>query len=119
MHTNAAGNGENPATTSRLRVWMDVMRHLEPVMGDHERLFDAWEAGGVAGLVIGPMVFEDRTFTFEPNPEVYGRFGLEPPRAPESDSLWWKSPAATPGLPSSVEGRPPLLGKTPQAAQQP
>ena len=61
---------------------MDVMRHLEPVMIDHERLFEAWEAGGVTGLVIGPMAFEDKTFAFDPNPDVYRRFGLDPPRAP-------------------------------------
>ena len=64
-----------------MRLWMDVMRHLEPVMDDHERLFDAWEAGGVDGMVIGPMAFADKTFTFDPDPDVYARFGLEPPRA--------------------------------------
>ena len=69
-------------------------------------------------MVIGPMAFEDRTFTFDPNPEVYRRFGLEPPRAAESNSLWWKSPEATPGLPDSVEGRRALLCKTLQAAKR-
>src|SRR5690348_6428848 len=104
--------------SSELRVWMDVMRHLEPVMVDHERLFDAWEEGGVAGLVIGPMAFEDKTFTFDPNPEVYRRFRLDPPRTPQSDSLWWKSPGATPGLPATVEGRRALLCETLQAAKE-
>src|SRR5207244_7414905 len=117
LESNAADDGEKKAMSSALRVWMDVMRHLEPVMVDHARLFDAWEAGGVTGLVIGPMAFEDKTFTFDPNPEVYGRFGLEPPRAQESDSLWWKSPSATPGLPDTVEGRRALLCKTLQAAK--
>ncbi len=79
----------------RLRVWMDVMRHLEPVMASYRRLFDAWEAGGVDGLVIGPMVFEDKTYTFDPNPEVYRRFGLEPPSGNEAASLWWKRPDET------------------------
>jgi hypothetical protein len=77
------------AAATGMRMWMDVMRHLEPVMNDHERLFDAWEAGGVDGLVIGPMVFEDEPFdwqgkrqmayTWDPNVEVYQRFGLQPP----------------------------------------
>ena len=61
-------------------------------MADHERLFDAWGAGGVDGIVIGPMAFEDKTFTFDPNPEVYRRFGVEPPPATTQDSLWWKRP---------------------------
>ena len=71
-----------------MRLWMDVMRHLEPVMDDHERLFDAWEAGGVDGMVIGPLSFADKTYTFDPDPEVYARFGLQPPR-PDGSSLWW------------------------------
>jgi hypothetical protein len=65
-----------------MNFWMDVMRHLEPVMDDHERLFDAWAAGGVDGLVVGPMVFEGGTPTFDPNPTVYAAFGVEPPAAP-------------------------------------
>ncbi|MGH2367916.1 MAG: hypothetical protein ACRDI2_06945, partial [Chloroflexota bacterium] len=78
-----------------MRLWMDVMRHLEPVMADHQRLFDAWEAGGVDGIVIGPMAFDDKSYTFDPNPEVYARFGLQPPATPNTSSLWWKAPAAS------------------------
>ena len=63
-----------------MRLWMDVMRHLEPVVEDHQRLFDAWEAGGVDGIVVGPLAFADKSYTFDPNPEVYARFGLQPPR---------------------------------------
>ena len=74
-----------------MKFWMDVMRHLEPVADDHERLFGAWAEGGVDGLVIGPMAFysEQPTAslwptvpTFDPNPAVYERFGVEPPAAP-------------------------------------
>jgi hypothetical protein len=75
---------------------MDVMRHLEPIMEDHERLFDAWEAGGVDGLVIGPMAFADKSFTFDPDPEVYARFDLAPPQ-PDGSSLWWRAPDAGEG----------------------
>jgi len=105
----------------QLRVWMDVMRHLEPVMADHERLFEAWSAGGVDGLVIGPMVFEDQSFTFDPNPAAYRRFGLEPPSAQDGISLRWKRPntagLAVEGLPDTVEGRRALLKKMLQAAK--
>ncbi|MGH7861196.1 MAG: hypothetical protein ACREOS_03050, partial [Candidatus Dormibacteraceae bacterium] len=67
---------------ARLNVWMDVMRHLEPVISDHERLFDAWSAGGVTGLVIGPMAFEGNVAAFDPDPGAYRRFGVGPPPAP-------------------------------------
>ncbi len=36
----------------RLTLWMDVMRNLEPVLDDHERLFGAWAASR-DGLVWG------------------------------------------------------------------
>ena len=74
-----------------MRLWMDVMRHLEPVVEDHQRLFDAWEAGGVDGIVVGPLAFADKSYTFDPNPEVYARFGLQPPQ-PDGTSLWWRTP---------------------------
>ena len=43
-----------------MKLWMDVMRDIEHVMDDSERIFDAWSAGGVDGLVIGPLFFNDR-----------------------------------------------------------
>jgi hypothetical protein len=103
-----------------MRLWMDVMRHLEPVMDDHERLFDAWEAGGVDGMVIGPLSFADKTFTFDPDPEVYARFGLEPPR-PDGSSLWWPAfGAAAAGAPEAervVRERRDRLTRTLEAAK--
>ncbi|MBI3974255.1 MAG: hypothetical protein HY332_23500 [Chloroflexi bacterium] len=106
-------------TEQRLRLWMDVMRHLDPVMANHERWFDAWEAGGVDGLVIGPMTFEDKSFTFDPKPEVYRRFGTEPPPSANTGSLWWKPPAASPttGVPAGVDAKRALLSRTLQAAK--
>ncbi|HEX5415541.1 MAG TPA: hypothetical protein VFZ25_07735 [Chloroflexota bacterium] len=65
-----------------LKLWMDVMRRLEPVIADYARLFDAWEAGGVDGLALGPMVFEGNIPTFDPAPEIYRAFGIEPPPPP-------------------------------------
>lgn len=105
-----------------MRMWMDVMRHLEPVMNDHQRLFDAWEAGGVDGLVIGPMAFDDKSYTFDPNPEVYRRFGVEPPAGANGSSLWWQAPASgTPtgraGAPDTVAEKRALLEKTLSAAK--
>ena len=40
-----------------MNLWMDVMRDLEHLLDNYERLFDAWEAGGVTGLVVGSMNF--------------------------------------------------------------
>ena len=80
-----------------MQLWMDVMRDVEHLMNDHERIFDAWATGGVDGLVIGPLVFnaakllpgttsapaaEPPSMTFDPNPQVYRRLGVEPPPAP-------------------------------------
>ena len=81
-----------------MNLWMDVMRDLECVMNDHERLFDAWAKGGVDGLVIGPLMFNSTrllkgaeaapssgapTPTFDPDPAIYHRLGVEPPPSPE------------------------------------
>ena len=40
-----------------MKLWMDVMRDLEYVMNDHERIFAAWAEGGVVGVVFGPQEF--------------------------------------------------------------
>lgn len=81
-----------------MKFWMDVMRDVESILDDPERLFDAWAAGGVDGLVVGPLVFEADDLlpgvrraskakppcaTFDPDPAVYRRFGVEPPPAPD------------------------------------
>lgn len=68
-----------------MRFWMDVMRHLEPVIADYPRLFDAWEAGGVDGLVLGPLFFEGGVPAFSPNPGLYRVYGVEPPPAPAEE----------------------------------
>jgi len=65
-----------------LKLWIDIMRHIEPVINDYPRLFDAWEAGGVDGLVIGPMVFEGDVASFDPIPGIYHKFGIDPPLPP-------------------------------------
>jgi len=81
-----------------MKLWMDVMRDLESVMDDHERILDAWAEGGVDGVVFGPLVFgaaklaqkahsapsgEPVAVAYDPNPAVYERLGVDPPEAPE------------------------------------
>ena len=81
-----------------MKLWMDVMRDLESVMDDHERILDAWGEGGVDGVVFGPLVFgtaklykdaqgapsgEPVAEAYDPNPAVYRRLGVEAPAAPE------------------------------------
>ena len=73
-----------------MELWMRVGQPIETLISDPERIFDAWEKGGVRGLVIGRMAFKsnvegkhgEATPAFEPNPEVYHAFGVEPPAAP-------------------------------------
>ena len=36
-----------------MKLWMDIQRDLEGVMYDHERILDAWNAGGVDGVASG------------------------------------------------------------------
>ena len=93
-----------------MKLWMAVMRDLELVMNDCERILDAWAEGGVDGLGIGPLAFsvgtlgkgglpeDDQTdgmavaptsqegppiAVFDPNPSVYARFDVEPPPPPQ------------------------------------
>ena len=81
-----------------MKLWMDVMRDLESVMNDHERILDAWAEGGVDGVVFGPLVFGTARLSkdtvsaptgdivaeaYDPNPAVYARLGVEPPPPPE------------------------------------
>jgi len=77
----------------RLVPWMYMIYPLEQWLGDYERTLDAWEEGGVRGLVIGPLVFFkevprfDFTYarpgekfpTFAPDPAIYRKYGVDPP----------------------------------------
>jgi hypothetical protein len=80
-----------------MKMWMDVMRDIDHMMNNYELFFDAWEEGGVDGLVIGPLFFNSATLLsgakwapgtgnavapFDPNPAVYQRFGVEAPPVP-------------------------------------
>ena len=81
-----------------MKLWMDIQRDLEGVMYDHERILDSWREGGVDGVVFGPLVFGQQKLTqnaqalpaegpvaptYDPNPAVYARLGVEAPPMPE------------------------------------
>ena len=42
-----------------LKPWMRIGQPLENVLQDYERVLDAWDAGGIRGLVFGRLVFAD------------------------------------------------------------
>ena len=78
---------------SRLVAWMYMIYPLEQWLTDYERTLDAWESGGVRGIVIGPLRFWEGTpsfdftyrragatiQTFAPDAGVYRKFGVDPP----------------------------------------
>ena len=75
--------------------WMYMIYPLEQWLSDYPRTLDAWEEGGVRGLVVGPLTFYkvvprfdftyaragDRVGTFAPDPKVYAKYGLDAPAA--------------------------------------
>ncbi len=65
-----------------LNAWMRIGQPLEPVLDDAQRCLDAWEAGGVRGLVVGRLLFADASGqatipAFPSNPEAYRQRGME------------------------------------------
>src|SRR4051794_7343037 len=40
-----------------LELWMRLGQPIEPVLADTERVLDAWQSGGVRGLVVGRLAF--------------------------------------------------------------
>ena len=98
---------------AELEVWMRVGQPLEPLLADQERILDAWQSGGVRGLVVGRLAFltdypddlqppdargsaagathppswgggrAGTVWAFAPNHTVYRRWGVEPPPDPE------------------------------------
>jgi hypothetical protein len=65
-----------------MNLWMRFGQPMENVMNDYARIFDAWQEGGVTGIVVGRMYFDDASAAFDPNPETYHRFGVESPNPP-------------------------------------
>ncbi|MCC6588066.1 MAG: hypothetical protein IT168_15340 [Bryobacterales bacterium] len=77
----------------RLTAWMYMIYPLESWLTDYDRILDAWESGGVRGIVIGPLRFWEgpptfdytyrragaRFSTFAPNPAIYKKFDVDTP----------------------------------------
>lgn len=88
-----AGSLKGEEKRPKLVPWMYMIYPLEQWLTDFERTLDAWESGGVRGIVLGPLRFWDgppsfdftyrragaTISTFAPDPAVYRRFGVEPP----------------------------------------
>ena len=70
--------------------WIFAHNPLEHWMTDYKRIFDAWEDGGVRGIVFGYLRFAEADgtaiSTFAPDPKVYTEFGVSPPRAERRDT---------------------------------
>ncbi|MGH2368862.1 MAG: hypothetical protein ACRDI2_11750, partial [Chloroflexota bacterium] len=66
-----------------LEVWMRVGQPLEPVLADQDRILDAWQSGGVRGLVLGRLAFLP---DYPDEPDAAAADGTAsvaaPPRAP-------------------------------------
>src|SRR5215216_2560462 len=56
---------ESRPSQPRLVAWMYMIYPLEQWLTDYERTLDAWESGGVRGIVIGPLRFWDGKPSFD------------------------------------------------------
>ncbi len=77
--------------------WIFVHNPLEHWLRDYRRTFDAWEDGGVRGIVVGRLWFcqadgngiplwgEVLTPSFAADPKVYASFGINPPPSTPRD----------------------------------
>ena len=65
---------------------MRVGQPLEPVLDNLDRVLDAWQSGGVRGLVVGRLLFEGGHLAYTPNPTVYRKWEVPAPPEP-ADSL--------------------------------
>ena len=79
--------------SSRLTAWMYMIYPLEQWLTGYRRTLDAWEEGGVRGIVIGPLRFWDGVPSFDftyrragaviqaftPDSSIYRKHGVDPP----------------------------------------
>lgn len=93
---------------AELEAWMRVRPPLEASILDADRTIDAWQSGGVKGILLGPLRFDTRladtatladmralgtvssgdshlVAAFAPNPTVYRRYGVVTPTVPDPD----------------------------------
>ena len=63
--------------------WIFTHSPLEFWLTDYKHTFDAWEDGGVKGIVIGRMLLgepgQGLSLAWQPDPETYRAVGIEPP----------------------------------------
>ena len=66
-----------------MKCWIFVFNPLERYMANYKHIFDAWEEGGMQGIVVGRMFFmEDdggRIPAFPQDPKAYADLGLAAP----------------------------------------
>ena len=66
-----------------MEAWIFVHNPLERYISDYKRIFDAWQDGGITGIVVGNLHFETDDGTRRPvfgsDPAVYRSFGVDPP----------------------------------------
>ena len=69
--------------------WMFILNPLEPMLANYQTVFDAWEAGGVQGIVIGRLMFEQEDGstirTFASDLKIYDSFDVTPPEPTARD----------------------------------
>ena len=89
----AAVSHSQPPAPARLVPWMYMIWPLEQWLTGYGRILDAWDQGGVRGIVIGPLRFWngepkfDFTYgrsgatiqAFAPDPAIYRKYGVDPP----------------------------------------
>ena len=55
----------------------------ESIMLEYKQTFDAWQDGGVKGIVVGRLTFQQpdgtKLLTWQPDPKVYESYGVSPP----------------------------------------
>lgn len=72
-----------------MKFWVFAFNPLERYMDNYTEIFDAWQEGGVRGLVVGRMFFQaddgTRTPAIPQDPKAYKHFGLAPPEAMPRD----------------------------------
>jgi len=103
-----AATGAAEAPGGKMVPWVFLHNPLERWMSDYQRTFDAWEEGGVRGILVGYVRFYQGVTPFEksygyqytgvqlptyaPDPKVYAAFGVAPPRQeprqPEKEKMF-------------------------------
>ena len=62
--------------------WIFMQDPLERWMASYKQTFDAWEEGGIRGIVFGYLRFKQENGMsipiFAANPKVYKSFGVDP-----------------------------------------